>query len=78
MQSSIEVGIPRKAINILRSERPEYKRIARNRLLNILMERPNPDAGKGVVVDINSEDEFDETLDEIRKENLPLKKKIWL
>ena len=42
------------------------------------MQSQNPDAGKSVVVDVDSEDEFDETLDEIRRENLPLKKRMWL
>ena len=64
-QVSTEVKVSKKAINILRSEHPEYRRMARNKLLTILMERPNPDVGKDVMVDINSEDEFDETLDEI-------------
>ena len=42
------------------------------------MERRNPNAGKTIVVDIDSEDEFDEALNELRKEDLPLKKKMWL
>ena len=36
-----------------------------------------PDAGKSVVVDADSEDEFDEALDKIHRENLPLKKRRW-
>ena len=76
--TSAEGVIPRKAINILRSKCPENRRKAWTKLLEILMERPNPDAGKTIVIDIDSEDEFDETLDEIRKEDLPQKKKIWL
>ena len=40
------------------------------------MDRPNPDAGKIIVVDIDSEDEIDEALNELKKEELPLKKKI--
>ena len=38
------------------------------------MDRPNPDAGKSVVEDVDSEDE----IDEIKREHLPLKKKMWL
>ena len=40
------------------------------------MERHNPDAGKTIVVDIDSEDEFDEALHELRKKELPLKKRM--
>ena len=42
------------------------------------MERSNPDNGKSVVIDVNLDVEFDETLDEIRRESLPLKKRMWL
>ena len=42
------------------------------------MDKPNPDAGKDVVVDIDSEDEFQEELDNLNKDNLPLKKKMFL
>ena len=78
MQVSTDTEAPKKAINILRMERPEYKWMARTKLLEILMQSLNPNAGKSVVVDVDSEDEFDETLDEIRRENLPLKKRMWL
>ena len=46
--------------------------------MEILNERRNPDEGKRVVVDICSDNEFDEVLDEIRKEDLPTNKRIWL
>ena len=52
-QISWDTNVPRKAINILRSESSEYRRMARTKLLAILMEKPNPDAGKDVVVDID-------------------------
>ena len=42
------------------------------------MERPNPDTSKTIVVDIDFEDEIDEALNELKKEELPLKKRIWL
>ena len=42
------------------------------------MDRPNPDAEKAIIVDIDSEDEFDEALNELIKEELPLKKGMWL
>ena len=42
------------------------------------MDRPNPNIGKTIVVDIDSEDEFDETLNELKRDELPLKKRIWL
>ena len=74
--TSTETVVPKKAINILRSERLENRRKARTKLLDILMERPNLDAGKNIVVDIDSEDEFDETLNEIRRDGLPPKKRI--
>ena len=64
-QTSTKVVIPKKVINILRSERPEYRRMARAKLMEILNERRNPDVGKSVVVDIFSDDEFDEVHDEI-------------
>ena len=76
-QKQIDTETPRKAIKILRSNRPEYRRIARTKLLEILMQSPNPDTRKSVTVDVDSEDEFDETLDEIRGENLPLKERMW-
>ena len=70
--TSAEGVIPRKAINILRSECKENRRKSRTKLLEILMDRPNPDAGKTIVVDIDSEDEFDEAVNELRREELPL------
>ena len=42
------------------------------------MDRPNPDAGKTIVVDIDSEDEFDEAINKINKKDLPLKKHMSL
>ena len=52
--------------------------MSRTKLLEILMEKPNPDAGKDIVVDIDSEDEFQEALDDLNKDRLPLKKKMFL
>ena len=40
--------------------------------------KTQPDAGKPIMVDINSKDEIDEALNELKKEELPLKKRIWL
>ena len=77
-QISWDTNVPRKATNILRSESSEYRRMARTKLLAILMEKPNPDAGKDVMVDIDSEDEFQEALDDLNKDQLPLKKKMFL
>ena len=76
--TSSEAAIPRKAINILRSEHPENRRKARTKLLEILMDRLNLEAGKPVIVDIDSKDEIDETLNELKKEKLLRKKRIWL
>ena len=75
--TSDEAAIPRKAINILRSESKENRRKARTKLLEILMDRPNPDTGKAIIIDIDFEDEFDEALNELRKKELPLKKRMW-
>ena len=75
--TSAEGVIPRKAINILRSECKENRRKSRTKLIEILMDRRNPDAGKTIVVDIDSEDEFDEALNKLKKKELPLKKRIW-
>ena len=77
-QSSWDFNIPRKALNQLRSKHLENRRKSRTKLLQILMERSKPDASKGIIVDIDSEDEFQEALDDIKKEHLPLKKKIFL
>ena len=77
-QISWDTNVPRKAINILRSESPENRRMSRTKLLEILMEKPKPDAGKDVVVDIDSKDEFQEALDDLNKDKLPLKKKMFL
>ena len=76
--TSGEGVVPKKAINLLRSECKENRRKSRTKLLEILMDRPNPDAGKTIVVDIDSEDEFDEAINEINKKDLPLKKCMWL
>ena len=76
--TSTEGAVPKKAINILRLEHPENRRKARTKLLEILIEKPNPDAGKTIVVDIDSEDEFDEALNELKRDELRLKKRIWL
>ena len=47
-------------------------------LLEILMRATNPDADKSVVVDIEFDsEEIDETFDEIRKDQLPLRKRIF-
>ena len=76
--TSGEGAVPKKAINLLRAECKENRRKSRTKVLEILMDRPNPDVGKTIVVDIDSEDEFDEAIDEINKEDLPLKKRMWL
>ena len=76
--TSGEKAVPKKAINLLRAECKENRRKSRIKLLEILMDRPNLDAGKTIVVDIDSEDEFDEVLNELNKEDLPLKKRMWL
>ena len=68
--------MPTKAINLLRAECKENRRKSRTKLLEILMDRPNLDAGKTIVVDIDSEDEFDEVLNELNKQDLPLKKRM--
>ena len=71
-------GVPKKAINLLRAECKENRKKSRTKLLEILMDRPNLNAGKTIVVDINSEDKFDEVLNELNKKDLPLKKRMWL
>ena len=76
--TSRERVVPKKAINLLRAECKENRRKSRTKLLEILMDRPNLDAGKTIVVDIDSEDKFDEVLNELNKQDLPLKKRMWL
>ena len=45
----------------------------------ILMKQPNPDAGKGIVVNVKSDsEEIDETYDSLRKDKLPLRKRLLL
>ena len=59
-------------------ESPEYRKMSQTQLLEILMSRQNPEAEKSIIVGVKSDDEVDETYDEIRRENLPLKKQMWL
>ena len=57
-------------------ESPEYRKMSRTKLFEILIKQSNPNARKSVVVDVESEDEVDEAYDKITRENLPLKK--WM
>ena len=62
--------VPRKPISILQMQSSEFKKMSRMKLLEILMRRLNPDIGKSVVIDVESDDEIDETYDAMAKENL--------
>ena len=74
-----ESSVPRKPINLLKMQDPTYKKISRKDLLEILMRQPTPDARKSIVVDVESDtDEIDEAYDSIRKESLPLQKRMFL
>ena len=63
----------------MKAQDPKYKHITRKALLEILMEEPNPDAIKDIVIDVESEiDEIDETYDAIKHNQLPLRKRMFL
>ena len=48
-------------------------------LLEILMSRPNLNASKSVVVDVKSDfDEIHKTYDSLRRDELPLRKRMFL
>ena len=70
--------MPRKLLNLLRMQDPTYRKMSRTKLLEILMKQPNIDTGKSIVVDVESDDEIDETYDVIARENLLLKKRMFL
>ena len=71
--------MPRKPINILKTQNPKYKKILRKTLLEILMKQENPDSGKSFMSDIESDSkEIDKTFDSLRREELPLRKRMFL
>ena len=77
-QGTPETEIPRKPINLLRMQDPAYKKMSRMKLLEILMKQPNANAGKSIVINVKSNDEINEAYDTIARENLPLKKQMFL
>ena len=77
--STLETRIPRKPINTLKAYDSKFKRMSRKDLLEVLMKHPNPEVGKSVVIDVESDsEEIDETYNTLKKKELPLKKRMFL
>ena len=76
---SKNISVPRKPINILKTQDPKYKKMSRKALLEVLMKEKNPYAQKSIIVDVESDSkEIDETYDAIRKDQLPVRKRMFL
>ena len=76
---TLDSVVTRKPINILRTQDLKFEKMSRKDLLEILMSQPNSDVKKSIVVDVKSDtEEINETYNSLRKEELPLRKRIFL
>lgn len=63
---------------MLRTQDLKYKNMSRKDLLEILIKEPNPNAGKSIVVDVESKtNEIDEAYDSLKRDELPFQKRIF-
>ena len=77
--SSSDVDIPKKPITILRGQNTKYKKMSRKAFMEILMKQENPDPGKSVVVDVESDSkEIDETFNSSKTRTSSIKEESIL